>query len=117
MPTACAPCPANRNASRTSWWPSRTTWALVPPMPNEDTADRRGLPRSGHAVGSVASRTAPPDQSTREVGRVASRVAGTDPWRMAMTMLITPATPAAAWVCPRVDFTDPTSRGVARSPP
>ncbi len=30
---------------------------------------------------------------------------------MASTIFITPAAPAAAWVCPRLDFTEPTSRG------
>ncbi len=38
--------------------------ALVPLMPNDDTPARRGLPVSGHGVGSVSRRTAPPDQST-----------------------------------------------------
>ena len=30
---------------------------------------------------------------------------------MAMTILITPATPAAAWVCPMLDFTEPSHSG------
>ncbi|GAB7102346.1 hypothetical protein JCM4814A_06600 [Streptomyces phaeofaciens JCM 4814] len=39
---------------------------------------------------------------------------GSTPCRIAMTILMTPATPAAAWVCPMFDFTEPSHNG--RSP-
>ncbi len=73
------------------------TWALVPLMPNEDTPARR-VPRPGQAVGSVTSSTAPEDQSTWPLGLLTCRVGGTTPCRIAITILMTPATPAAACV-------------------
>ncbi len=78
---------------------SRTTWALVPLMPKEETPARRGRPVSGQSVRSVSRRTEPEDQSTCREGWSACRVFGRTPWRMAMTILMTPATPAAAWAC------------------
>ena len=72
------------------------------------------LPADGQGTASVTSRTAPADQSTCGVGSSTCSVAGTTPWRIAMTILITPAVPAAAAACPRFDFTDPSSSG---SPP
>ncbi|GLY37993.1 hypothetical protein Amsp01_040170 [Amycolatopsis sp. NBRC 101858] len=39
------------------------------------------------------------------------RLAGTTPCRIASTIFTTPATPAAAWVCPMFDFTDPSNTG------
>ncbi len=77
---------------------SRMTWALVPLMPNEDTAARRGLPVSGQVTASVTSSTAPAVQSTCSLGRSACRVRGTVPCRRASTIFMTPAIPAAAWV-------------------
>ncbi len=47
---------------------SRMRWALVPLMPKEETAARRGWPVSGQGVASVSNDTAPLDQSTSEVG-------------------------------------------------
>ena len=41
---------------------SRTTWALVPLMPKDETAARRGRPVCGQAVGSRSSLMAPEDQ-------------------------------------------------------
>jgi hypothetical protein len=81
--------------------------ALVPEIPKAETAARRTRPVSGHAVVRVSSETDPPDQSTCGVGRSMCRLAGSSPARMAMTILITPATPAAAWVWPMFDFSDP----------
>ncbi len=90
---------------------SRMTWALVPLMPNEDTAARRGRPVSGQATGSVTSSTAPAVQSTCGVGSSTCRVGGTTPCWRASTILMTPAMPAADWVCPMLDFTEPSSSG------
>src|SRR5688500_4278884 len=85
--------------------------ALVPERPNDDTAARRGWPVAGHGVFSVARRTAPTSQSTWVDGVCAPRVWGTTPARMAMIILITPATPAAAWVWLMFDLIEPSSRG------
>ena len=72
-------------------------WALVPVIPNEETPARRGRPSAGQGTGSVSSRTAPDDQSTSGDGWPACSVAGSTPCCKASTILITPATPAAAW--------------------
>ncbi|ONK15520.1 hypothetical protein STBA_63430 [Streptomyces sp. MP131-18] len=80
-------------------------------MPNADTPARRGRPVSGQAVSSVSSRTAPASHSTWEDGRSTCRVLGSNPCRIAMTVLITPPTPAAAWLCPIFDFNDPSHNG------
>ncbi|GAB1334102.1 hypothetical protein ACE1SV_06920 [Streptomyces sp. E-15] len=93
------------------------TWALVPLMPKAETAARRGRPVPGQATGSVSRRTAPEAQSTCGVGSSTWRVRGSSPCRIAMTILIRPATPAAAWVWPMFDFTDPSHNGSSRSRP
>ncbi len=90
---------------------SRTTCPLVPLTPKEETAARRGRPVSGQGVLAVTSRTAPAVQSICGDGSPACRVGGTVPCRMARTVLMTPPTPAAAWVCPMFDFSDPSSSG------
>ncbi|PSK61879.1 hypothetical protein B0E53_06215 [Micromonospora sp. MH33] len=87
------------------------TCALVPLTPNEETAARRGRPVSGHGRASVSSSTAPADQSTCGVGASTCRVRGRMPWRSACTILITPATPAAAWLWPMLDLIDPSHSG------
>ncbi len=74
------------------------TCALVPLIPNDETPARRG-PFAGSAVqgrGSVSTDTAPADQSTCGVGTSTCNVRGMSSWRIACTILITPATPAAA---------------------
>jgi hypothetical protein len=96
---------------------SRMTCALVPLIPNDDTAARRGRSTAGHGVSSRSSSTAPADQSTWDDGVPTCRVRGAMPCRNANTDLITPATPAAPSVWPRFDFTDPSSSGCARSWP
>ncbi len=75
------------------------------------------MPVAGHFTCSVSSSTAPADQSTCEDGSVTCRVFGSSSFCMAMTILITPATPAAPWECPMFDFTDPSSNGRSRSCP
>ncbi|VAZ93324.1 hypothetical protein LAUMK21_01936 [Mycobacterium pseudokansasii] len=77
---------------------SRITWALVPLIPNDDTPARRGRPSAGHSRASVNTDTAPLSQSTRGEGASTCSVAGIRPCRIACTILMTPATPAAAWV-------------------
>jgi hypothetical protein len=72
------------------------TWALVPLIPNEDTPARRGRPVSGHDRDSVNNATDPDDQSTCGDGSSTCNVRGNTPCRIANTILITPATPAAA---------------------
>ena len=74
------------------------TCALVPLIPNEDTPARRAWPVSGQGRGSVSSDTEPADQSTCGVGSSTCSVAGSISWRIARTILMTPATPAAACV-------------------
>ena len=106
-----APGSGARGTSSTGGACSRMVCALVPLTPNDDTPHRRGLPVPGHGRASVSGRTAPEDQSTCGVGSSACRVGGSVPWRIAMTILITPATPAAAWVCPMFDFTEPSHTG------
>ncbi len=98
---------------------SRMVCALVPLMPNAETPARRGAPVSGHGRVSVISSTAPADQSTCGVGSSTCSVFGSTPCCMASTILITPATPAAACVCPMLDFTPPSHSGesVSRSLP
>ncbi len=50
-------------------------------------------------------------------GSLTCSVAGTTPCCIASTIFITPATPAAACVWPRFDFTDPNHNGRSRSTP
>ncbi len=80
-------------------------------MPNEDTPARRGWPRSGQSRRSVSSDTAPLSHSTFAVGSSTWSVRGSTPCRRAMTILITPAIPDAACVCPMFDLIEPSSSG------
>ena len=52
------------------------TWALVPLIPNEDTAAVRGWSVTGQGTGSVSRRTVPADQSMCGLGRSTCRVGG-----------------------------------------
>ncbi len=96
---------------------SRIRWALVPLTPKEETPARRGRPSRGHSLASVSSSTAPADQSASGVGSATWSVAGSTPCRSASTILITPATPAAACACPMFDFNDPSHNGRSGSRP
>ena len=87
------------------------TCAFVPLTPNEDTPARRGLPFGVHSTSCLSSSTRPADQSTCVEGRSTCSVRGSRPCRSAMTILITPATPAAACVWPMFDFSDPSHSG------
>ncbi|BBY08978.1 hypothetical protein MNVI_42960 [Mycobacterium noviomagense] len=75
---------------------SMITCALVPLIPNDDTPARRILSSAGQGRGSVSNATDPADQSTCGLGTSTCNVAGNSSWRIACTILITPATPAAA---------------------
>ena len=96
---------------------SRIVCALVPLSPNEETPARRGRSPWGQGACSVSRRTAPCVQSTCEDGASTWRVRGSRPCRMASTILMTPAMPAAAWVWPRLDLTEPSSSGRSASRP
>ncbi len=93
------------------------TCALVPLIPNDDTPARRARSTAGHSAGSVNNSTDPAFQSTCDDGESTCSERGSAPCRIASTILITPATPAAACVCPMLDFTDPNNSGVSRSWP
>ena len=94
---------------------SRITWAFVPLIPNDDTPARRGRPVSGHGLclGQQPHRAGRPVHVRR---RRRPRAACWAARRAASpcTILMTPATPAAACVCPMFDLTEPSHSG--RSP-
>ncbi|GAA5607391.1 hypothetical protein Sgri01_05737 [Streptomyces griseus] len=83
----------------------------MPLTPNEDTPARRRRSSPDQATGSVSRRTSPADQSICGDGSSTCRVSGSSPCRIAITILMTPATPAAACVCPMFDFTEPNHNG------
>ncbi|GFG91059.1 hypothetical protein MBOU_31010 [Mycobacterium bourgelatii] len=89
----------------------------MPLIPNDETPARRARPFAGQGCGSVSSDTAPADQSTWGLGWSTCNVGGNTSWRMACTILITPATPAAACVWPMLDFTEPSQSGSDRPCP
>ncbi|GAA1012154.1 hypothetical protein GCM10009556_038270 [Acrocarpospora pleiomorpha] len=70
----------------------------MPLTPNEDTPARRGRPVSGQGRSPVSSSSTPESQSTRDDGASACNVLGSTPCRIARTILMIPATPAAACV-------------------
>ncbi len=96
---------------------SMMAWALVPLMPNDEIAARRGRPVSGHAAASVSSSTDPEVQSICGDGSSTCRVFGATPCWSASTILMIPETPEAAWVWPMLDFNEPSSSRVSRSWP
>ncbi len=89
--------------------------ALVPLIPNDEIPAVRARPVSGHGIASVSNRTAPADQSICGLGASTCSVGGNTAWLMAWIILISPATPAAAWVCPILDFTEPNHNGCSAS--
>src|SRR5487761_1136875 len=92
---------------------SRMRWALVPEIPKEETPARRGRPADGQGM-ALASRDIPASQSMWGEGWPAWSVAGSVPWRIAVIILIMPATPAALAVWAMLDFTDPIHSGWSR---
>ncbi len=98
---------------------SRITCALVPLMPNDDTraAARPAAlgPRPG--VG-AAARTAPGRPvDVRATARRRAACAAACARRIASTILMTPATPAAAWVWPMFDLIEPSHSGRSAARP
>ena len=85
-----APCSAGAS--------STITCALVPLIPNDETPALLTRSPAGHGCASVNSDTEPADQSTCGLGASTCNVAGAVPCRIACTILMTPATPAAACV-------------------
>src|SRR5206468_5723624 len=79
---------------------SRMRWALVPLMPKEEMAARRGRLRLGQGVFWVRMRTLPVFQSTWGVGWSTCKDLGSRPWWRAWIILMMPAAPAAAWGWP-----------------
>ncbi|GAA3418104.1 hypothetical protein GCM10018952_52500 [Streptosporangium vulgare] len=87
---------ASVSASASAGPCSMITCALVPLMPKEEMAARRGRSSTSHERASVSSSTAPAVQSTCGDGSSTCNVRGSVPCRIAITILITPPTPAAA---------------------
>jgi hypothetical protein len=114
-PPTAEPSSASFATDATTGASSTITWALVPEMPKEETPARRVRLPLGQGVASASSSTSPASQSTFEDGASTWRDAGNSSCRRASTTLITPATPAAAWVWPMLDLTEPSSNG-PRSP-
>ncbi len=88
-----------------------TTWALVPLNPNELTPANRPATGLGQGVGSVGTAIAGAVAAMCGLSRRRWRCGGTMPCRSMSTALMSPATPAAASVWPRLVFTDPTRSG------
>src|ERR1700743_2521770 len=86
---------------------STITCALVPLIPKDDTPARRIRSVAGQGRASVSSDTEPADQSTCGLGASTCNVAGNISCCIASTILITPAHPPAAWVCPMFDLIEP----------
>ncbi len=96
-PTTGTPPPATDSSSAGA--SSTITCAFVPLAPKADTPARRTRPAPPtHGRACVNNSTAPADQSTCDDGRSTCNVRGNTPHRNAITILITPATPAAACV-------------------
>ncbi len=111
VPRSGAASPAESSAAGAGAC-SRIRWALVPLRPKEETPARRGRPSGVSQVCvPVSSSTAPAFQSTCVEGASTCRVFGSTPCLMACTILITPATPAAACVWPMFDLTEPSHNG------
>ena len=115
-PTAPAAASRPRRGRRAAGGASSsTTCALVPPMPNELTPARRGAPRP---AASRASAVVDVERAGREVDL---RVRPLEvqarrqlPCSSASTVLIRPATPAAASRWPMLVFTEPERAEPAR---
>ncbi len=91
------------------WAISTITWVLVPLMPNADTAAIRAPFVAGHGCSFSASRRPWLSQSISPLRSSTCRVGGMVPRSAAMSTLARPSAPAAAWVCPTLDFTDPST--------
>src|SRR5581483_8053488 len=83
------------------------TCALVPLMPNADTAPIRCPSTAGHGVSVRAKRNPWLSQSISRLGSSTCRVGGTAPCSAETNTLARPRPPAAACAWPTLDFTDP----------
>ncbi len=87
---------------------SRTTWTLVPPMPTELTPARRGpYSGSGHGSASVTTWNGESSRASSGCARPAPAVGAMTACSSIRTVLMTPATPAAASRWPMFAFTEP----------
>ena len=93
------------------------TCALVPLIPNDGHPGppRPARRRPRHRPRSAAA-PRPPTSPRAATARPRAASPGSTPCRSASTILITPATPAAAWACPMLDFTDPSHSGRSGRP-
>ena len=66
--STCGPCPAVAGRTAASGASSSTTWALVPPSPNELTAARRGRSERFHGRSSVFTKKGLPAKSICGLG-------------------------------------------------
>ena len=89
----------------------------MPLTPKAETPARRGRSPAGQGSASASSSIVPGDQSICEEGVSACSVLGRTPACIAITTLITPATPAAAAAWPMLDLTEPSFSGRSRSCP
>ena len=112
---ADSPAAAGAGSSVSAGASSRIRWALVPLMPKEETPARRGRSPRSQGSAALSSSSSPASQSTCGVGSSTCRVGGSSPSRIAIAILITPATPAAAWVWPMFDLIEPRRSGSAPS--
>jgi hypothetical protein len=94
---------------------SSTTWTLLPPAPNELTPARRGSPPVTQSTPARATTKGLSAKSIRGFARSKCSVAGMRRWRIASTVLISPAAPAAAVRWPMFDFSDPIRQNRLRS--
>src|SRR5690606_37166075 len=86
-----------------------TTWVLVPLIPNADTAPIRSPSRAGHGVSLSANRNPQLSQSISRLGSSACRVGGMVARCAATSTLASPSAPAADWLWPMLDLTEPSS--------
>jgi len=86
---------------------SKMAWALVPPIPNELTAARRGVPLPLHSVSFVLTKNGLFSKSILGLGLLKWRLAGIFPWCNVNTVLIKPVTPAAVSRCPMLVLAEP----------
>ncbi|CAM4176439.1 hypothetical protein COSO111634_34430 [Corallococcus soli] len=89
---------------------SNTTCALVPPMPNELTAARRGPWVRSHGRSVVFTKKGLRAKSISGLGCSKWRLGGTSAWCSASAALMRPAMPAAVSRCPMFVFTDPSAQ-------
>ncbi len=111
VPASFSPSSAGEDCASAGGACSMTACALVPLTPKDDTPPRRGCPVSGQGAGSVTRAMPPSTQSMSVVGFSTWRVGGSTPRCTAITILISPAAPAAAWVWPMFDLTEPSHTG------